>query len=286
VDAAVVELDALPDPVGSPAQHHDPAPRRLPVRAPGVRGDAAAPLRAPRVRGVGGVVVLGSLDAAHGHRRIPVDDPVGEAAGAQVGLVHPQDPGQVGIAEAGLLGGAQQAGGQVGEASAERLDLRLDLDQRAHLLVEPRLDVGALHEVVDRRPRAQRLVQQVLPVGRRVFQAPQQLGQPQAPQPGHIAEPRAPVLEPADRLAQRLGVGRADAHHLADRAHLGAEPVDGTRELLERPAGELGDDVVAARRVTLQGAVAPVRDLVEREPRGQQRRHHRDGEPGRLGRQR
>ena len=84
-----------------------------------------------------------------------------------------------------------------------------------------------------------------------------------------------------NHLLRRLAV-----EALADGPHLGAQHILGAGELLERPPGELGDHVVAAGRVALQGAVAPVRDLVQGQAGGQQRRHHRDGEPRRLGRQR
>ena len=97
------------------------------------------------------------------------------------------------------------------------------------------------------------------------------------------AEAVAAVLEGADGLLEGLLVGLADAHHLADGPHLRAELVLGPLELLEGPAGELDDDVVARRGVLLQRAVAPVGDLVEGEAAGELGRDEGDGEARRLG---
>ena len=60
----------------------------------------------------------------------------------------------------------------------------------------------------------------------------------------------------------------------------------GLREFLERPAGELGDDVVAGGGVLFEAAVAPVGDLVEGDPGRELGRNARDREAGRLARER
>ena len=93
----------------------------------------------------------------------------------------------------------------------------------------------------------------------------------------------AAVFERADRLLEGLLVGLADAHHLADGAHLRAELVYRALEFLEGPAGELHDDIVAGGGVFLQGPVAPVGDFVERETAGEFGRNERDGKAGGLG---
>jgi hypothetical protein len=72
-------------------------------------------------------------------------------------------------------------------------------------------------------------------------------------------------LARAFRLAVGLDERAADAHRLADGLHLRAERRVGARELLEREARELDDDVVERRleaRRCRPGQV--VRDLVER----------------------
>ena len=104
-------------------------------------------------------------------------------------------------------------------------------------------------------------------------------------------EPRVQVLgpplgidlEPAPRLRERLRERAADAHRLADRLHLRAERLVGARELLEREARELDDDVVErrleARRCRPREVV---RDLVERVADGELRGDLRDRVAGRL----
>ena len=94
-------------------------------------------------------------------------------------------------------------------------------------------------------------------------------------------------LERAHRLLERLLERAADGHRLAHRLHLRPEGVARLRELLEREARDLRDDVVdggleAGRR--LAGDV--VAQLVERVAHGQLGGDLRDREPGRLGRQR
>ena len=95
-------------------------------------------------------------------------------------------------------------------------------------------------------------------------------------------------LEPAQRLLQRLLEGAADRHHLADRLHLRGQPVVGLRELLEREARHLGDDVVdrrlEGRRRRAAGDV--VAQLVERVADGELGGDLGDREAGRLRRQR
>jgi len=90
-------------------------------------------------------------------------------------------------------------------------------------------------------------------------------------------------LARAERLEVRLRERPADAHRLADRLHLGAERVVGSRELLEGEARELDDDVVQrrleARRRRLRQVV---RDLVQRVPDGELGRDLRDRVAGRL----
>jgi hypothetical protein len=90
-------------------------------------------------------------------------------------------------------------------------------------------------------------------------------------------------LARAERLEEGLGERPADAHRLAHGLHLRPERRVGARELLEREARELDDDVVErrleARRRRLRQVV---RDLVERVADGELRRDLRDGVAGRL----
>ena len=108
------------------------------------------------------------------------------------------------------------------------------------------------------------------------------------------AEPRmralgqVPGVGPVDlagaaRLQERLAEGAPDPHRLADRLHLRAERRVRARELLEREARELDDDVVERRLEA--GRRRPgqvVRDLVERVADGELRGDLRDRVAGRL----
>ena len=104
---------------------------------------------------------------------------------------------------------------------------------------------------------------------------------------GSQLRPQPAGLERAQRLLQRLGERAADRHHLADRLHLRAEHRRRARQLLERPARDLGDDVVDGRlerRRRLAGDV--VAHLVEPVADRELGRDLRDREAGRLARER
>ena len=80
----------------------------------------------------------------------------------------------------------------------------------------------------------------------------------------HEAQAVAALLERADRLLEGLFVGLADAHDLANGAHLRAQFVLHTLELLECPACEFEHHVVSASNVFIERAVLAARDLVQR----------------------
>ena len=95
-------------------------------------------------------------------------------------------------------------------------------------------------------------------------------------------------FEAAQRLLERLLEGAADRHDLAHRLHLRGQVVVGLRELLEREARNLGDDVVdrgleARRRRPARDLVA---QFVERVADGKLGGDLGDREAGRLRRQR
>ncbi len=101
------------------------------------------------------------------------------------------------------------------------------------------------------------------------------------------AEPEAPLLQRPQRLLQAFGERSTDRHDLAHGLHLGAEHAGGTRQLLERPARDLGDDVVdhrlEARRCGAFGSPGDVvGDLVERVADSEPGGDLGDREPGRL----
>ena len=69
-------------------------------------------------------------------------------------------------------------------------------------------------------------------------------------------------LQAADGLLESFLIGFADAHDLADRAHLGAEPVFHALEFFKGPAGELDDHVISVRHVFVQRAIFPAGDIL------------------------
>ena len=158
---------------------------------------------------------------------------------------------------------------------------RIDLRQLVQLLDRP-----AAVERAEDRPHP--------PIGRHAQLALQRpflffLGQAVGPPCAAGANSRPPraELERAERLHEGFLERPADRHHLADRLHLRGQRAIGARELLERPARDLDDDVVDGR---LEGRRRQPRDVVgdlveviaERELGGDLR----DREPGRLRRQR
>src|SRR5439155_27165603 len=67
--------------------------------------------------------------------------------------------------------------------------------------------------------------------------------------PGGVLGERAHagLLEAAERLVERRAERPVDRHYLARRLHLAAERPIGRRELVEREARQLDDDVVERR---------------------------------------
>jgi hypothetical protein len=195
-----------------------------------------------------------------------------------------EKPGQVAVGEAVLLGLDQEFVGQIAARVLE--DPFLEFHQLLHLFDEPGLDVGLLEQLLYTGTLAQGLVHDELPLAGRFIQHEHQLLERLLVVVLGESETVTTVLSRTDRLLESLLVGLPQAHDLTDGAHLGAELVLEPLELLECPAGELHDHVVAGGGVFLEGAVAPVGNLVHRQPAGQERRDIGDGKPGRLRRQR
>ncbi len=211
VDAAVVELDSLADPVGSGAEDHDLA----------ARGRLGLVLAAE------GRVEVGRLRLELGGAGV---DPLEHAADAELAPARRhllgrrgEQRSEAGVAQAVLLGAAQQPRRHRTEVPAGELDL--ELDQRRHLAQEPGVDVGQRAELLHRPALAQGREdrEQPLPVGH---------GQP-LPEPHRVAHAllarrdRTVELERGEPLHQGLAEGGADRHHLADRLHrVPSVPVD------------------------------------------------------------
>ena len=267
MDAAVVEFDPLADPVRTAAQDHD----LLGISADG-----------DLIRGiVGRVVVRCVLDAADGNGIPALDNPQGGAPSPDVPFVQVEDLGKVAVGESVPLGLFQQI---VREGFILALqDRLLKIHQFLHLADKPGLDVRFSVQLSDIRSLAESLIQDELPFARRRRQEVHQLLKGFRVEVLDKTETRPAFFQGADRLLKGLLVVLADAHHLADGAHLGPQFVDGAWELFEVPPGKLHHHVVAPGRVFVQRALPPVGDLVERHPAGQQRRNKGDGETGGLG---
>jgi len=147
MDATVVELDPLPDPVrAAPEDHH---------LAAGRYGDLVR-------RVVGGIVVGRILDARDGNGVPARNDTQGDPSLSHGLLRHAQDPGQVTVRKPVLLGLDEEL---IGELLSLRLQNGfLEFHQFLHLFDEPLLDVRFPAELVHVGALAQGLVQDELPV--------------------------------------------------------------------------------------------------------------------------
>ena len=98
--------------------------------------------------------------------------------------------------------------------------------------------------------------------------------------------PGAGLLEAAERLVQGRSERPVDRHHLAGRLHLAAERPVGGRELVEREARQLDDDVVEGRLERGHGRAGDdVGDLGEPPPDGDLGGDASDRVAGRLARE-
>ena len=135
--AAVVELDALPDPVRAAAKNHDAfvfLRRRLVFL---LVGRVVIRCVSFELGGAGINLLEGCLDAS----RLAV------RANFALGRAPPE--GELPIREAVLLGSPEKLIGAVGQAS-RRDHFFFDVDNGAHLPEEPRIDCSQLLNVLDR----------------------------------------------------------------------------------------------------------------------------------------
>ena len=145
------------------------------------------------------------------------------------------------------------------------------------------LDLREVPQLLNRRALAQGLIHDELALARRVREQGKQLVLCLVVEILRPAQTVTAVLQTADRLLEGFLIGLADAHDLTDGAHLRAQLVLGSLELLKGPARELNHNVVAARNVLVQRAVLAAGDLVERQPAGKHRGNQGDREAGSLG---
>ena len=81
------------------------------------------------------------------------------------------------------------------------------------------------------------------------------------------------LFKAADSLLEGFLISLAYTHYLADSSHLSAQLVLSALELLECPASELDNDVVAVGIVLVQSAVLTAGDLIKSKSAGQHSRN-------------
>ena len=277
VDAAVVELDSLADPVGpAPEDHHLAAP------GPGLR------LVLPFVRGVvvrrvglelGGAGVDGLEHGAHAllPSRLP-----------DLRLGAPRQVTQLAVAEAQGLGRPQTL--PVPKEPLSRLpQIALGLEDLGQAVDEPGIDAAEAMDLFGGEALVQGGIEMEQPLRARTGQVAADLGvrNLQGFLDLAVSAPAAPAdLQRPQALLEGLRKGAAHGHRLSHRAHLGVEGVRRGWELLEGPPRNLGHHVVDGGLEgggRLPGDV--VGDLVEGVPHGQLGGDLGDGEARGLGRQ-
>ena len=275
-DAAVVELDALPDAVRAAPEDDDLPPLRA-------LGFVLLLVRRVQVRRRGGKLPGAGVDGLV-HRR----EPRRLARPPHLGLRDPSQRREFRVAEARPLHASQVFRRHL-LGVGERPPLAHEF---LELGEEPRVDAGDAVDLVHGEARPEGAVELEGPLRRRgADRRPQRVelrvlqavpvrvrrGQP----------PRPVVLQRAESLQPRLLEGAPDRHHLADRLHLHTQRRVGLRELLEREAGDLDDDVVEhGLEAGGRDLGDRVRDLVQAVADRELGPDARDGEAGRLRRQR
>ena len=229
VDAAVVELDALPDAVGAGAQDHD-------ARAVAA-GDFASPALV-------GLVVVGRRAGEFG--RAGVDgledghDAERLAVGAHVELGGAGKEGDFGIGKPVALGDPQGVGVDVGQGVAA--EGFLYGDHIGHAIDEEAIDARLVAHLLGRAAATQGLAHVEDALGGR---AAAEVVEPVFVE-GDAVGTQALVLvfHRAQGLAQGLFEGTADCHDLAHGLHAGRQGVVGAFELFEGETGDLDDAIV------------------------------------------
>ena len=278
--AAVVELDALANPVRTAAEDHDLRPRRR-VRL------ALLFVRAVEIRGEGFEFRRARVDALE--RRL---QPAFDSAGPDGILVGNEDRRQLTIADACAFQRTQHVGrGPTQSAQSRRAD---QFDDLRKLGQEPGIDVRELVQLFHGPTATERAKDRPhAPIRRHAQFALQSAGlflgrQLSVRRLGYLGEqqPTLAELERAEGLHEGFLERAADRHHLAHRLHLRRQGPVGAWELLECPPRHFDDDVIDGR---LEGGGGQPRDvvgnLVEVVAEREFCRDLRNREPGRLRRE-
>ncbi len=276
--AAIVEFDALADPVRAAAEDDD----LLPVRRRALIGELARERRLIgriHVGGGGGEfrgAGVDALESGANAERVTLLRHLGLQALGQHGKARVRKSHRLQRAHAKRVG--RQAVG---------LDLQFHVDDAAHLAKKPWIDLARIEDLVigPAEPHRLRHLQETVRRRRAECGADRVLVVAAAESLDlDFVEPGQPGLQPAQRLLQALLEGAADRHHFADRLHRRRQGVGGAGKFFERKAWNLGDDVVDGRleRRRRRAAGNVVGDFIERVADRELGRDLGDRESGRL----
>ena len=279
VAAAIVEFDALPDPVRPAAEdHHLAASGRL--RLALGRGAERGFVGRIHVRGRRGEFGRAGVDAL-----VDRGDAQRGAGRRDLGFLHAGKRGEPRVGKAGRLE-PLEIGGVPGQA--EFAHAGFERDDVGEPLQEPQVDLGDVVRLGDAHAEPQRLGDLEQPVGRRLADRGAQGVDVVALAEAldlNLVEPGQSGLQRAQRLLQRFGEGAADRHRLAHRLHRGGQHRVGAGEFLEREARDFRHDVIDRRleRGRRRAAGDVVGDLVKGVADRELGRDLGDREPRRLG---
>ena len=249
VDAAVVELDALADPVRTAAEDDD-------LLSVGLAGLVLVAVGRVEVRRVGLELRGAGVDQAVGR-----DQPGGLALGADVVLVDAAGEGDLAVGETEALGVLEVERGEVHALVGDLLEV----------VEEPRVDVRRFKDLVDGPAVHEGGLEPEDPLGIRHGELGFDLLAGDAVEVLLVeAEAPAAGFQRAQGFLHRLLEGAADRHRLADRLHRGREYGVRRRKLLEGEARDLGDNVVDGRLEGCRGLAGDVvREFAQRVADGQ-----------------
>ena len=253
VAAAVVELDALADAVRAAAEDDDLLPRRRVRFALLLVGAVQVRRERLEFRGAGVDPLVGGLRPCSRRARATASSSVPSMPPSS------RSPNPARLSVRSMSRDMPRRPTSAGRA--------LQLDDLRELREEPAVDLRELVELLDRPAALERAEERPHPPIVRHAQLALQrpllfLGRQPATGCGGCSGRRAArsaELQRAERLHEGFLEGAADRHHLADRLHLRRQRPVGARELLERPARHLDDDVVDRR---LEGRRRQARDVV------------------------
>ena len=276
MDTAVIELDALADPVRSAAQHHN-------LGAIARLGLAFLFVGGIKIRGAGGEFGGAGIHPLVDRMHIQI-----LAQPPDIGFGNTGQRRQPAIGKALALEEIQSFPIPQGHR-ARGTDFAGELDQLLDLRQKPGIDPGQLVQRIDGIAQPKRFSDEPQPLGtgyaQLILENRMRIGMTGIED---FVETVGADFQSPQCLLHRFLEGTTDGHHLADRLHLRRQPGVGLREFLEIESRYLGHDVVDTRLERGGGASASnfVFEFVERVADRQFGGYLGDGKTGGLRRQR